>query len=173
MIIKTRDWLLRVWHSWWWLVIKLKQFTWNQSKMHLLVNDLQTTFPSKWDNYCFHSFLRLLERKILGKEDFSENMMVTQLGWASRALTWEKDKWVLLLFPLLPLLSKVYQNQWEFGSLNLVQCSESWWFGTWCVAYEGQKLAGKVMMFVINGLVITQQGKCWFWKGKQTEELNF
>lgn len=29
------------------------------------------------------------------------------------------------------------------------------------------------LMFVIGDLVIPQHGKCWFWKGKQTERLNF
>lgn len=28
------------------------------------------------------------------------------------------------------------------------------------------------MMFVIDDLVIAQQGRCWFWMGKQMQELN-
>lgn len=36
----------------------------------------------------------------------------------SRALTWKKHNWVLLLFTFLPLLSKVYQNQREFWQLE-------------------------------------------------------
>lgn len=41
------------------------------------------------------------------------------------------------------------------------------------VANEGKITAGKMMMFVIDDLVIAQQGKCRFWMGKQTQELNF
>lgn len=34
-------------------------------------------------------------------------------------------------------------------------------------------IAAKIIMFVIDDLVIAEQGKCCFWKGKQSQELNF
>lgn len=104
-----------------------------------------------------------------------------RVGWgdtASRAQTlsgMEKSQMGSPPLPLAPLLSKVYQNQREFWQLEpRAMSSESWWFGMWCVAYEGKIKAGKMIMFVIGDLVTPpQQGKCWFWKGKQTEKLNF
>lgn len=80
-------------------------------------------------------------------QDGQQGMEKTQMGSSSLALA--------------PLLSKVYQNQREFWQPKpCAMSSESWWFGTWCVVYEGKITAGKMMMFVIDDLVIPQQGKC-------------
>lgn len=46
------------------------------------------------------------------------------------------------------------------------------WFGTWDVENEEKVTAAKIIMFVIDDLVITGQGKGCFWSGKQKPELN-
>lgn len=81
-----------------------------------------------------------------------------RVGWghtASRAQTlsdMEKTHMGSPPLPLAALLSRVYQRMW-------------------CVLYEGENK--RKIMFVIGDLVIPQHGKRWFWKGKQTEKLNF